>query len=137
MIQFESKHMSTKKDSRGCLSIIEGMKDIPFEIKRIYYIHSLKETDSLIRGQHAHKELQQFFIAIHGEFDIEIDDGHEKNCYHLDNPTIGYYLKPGYWRDLTNFSSDAVCLVLASDYYHESDYIRDYQEFLDWKKSHS
>ena len=129
--------VNTKEDLHGSLSIIEDLKDVPFQIRRIYYIHSLKKTDTLVRGKHAHKELHQVFIAIHGEFDLTIDDGEQSAKFHLKDPTEALYLKPGYWRELTNFSPDAVCLVLASDHYVESDYIRDYQEFINWKKSHS
>jgi hypothetical protein len=112
-------------DHRGGLGVIE--KNIPFEIKRIYFLHHIKNNQ--VRGAHAHKELEQVIVAISGSFEITIDDGFNKLTRRLDNPNEGLYMCPMLWRDIAKFSSDAVCLVLASDIYKESDYIREYEEF--------
>lgn len=117
-------------DNRGYLSVVEAEKDIPFEVKRVYYLYMVPEE---ARGAHAHKELQQLLIATSGSLHITMDDGHDKITYVLDKPWKGLLVVPGIWRTLTNFSGGAVCLVLASEHYDESDYIRDYQEFLYYK----
>ena len=119
-------------DGRGDLSFIEGGpgRHIPFEIKRIYYLYHL----NVDRGKHAHKTLSQLMLAIHGSFDVELDDGFEKKFFHLSHPNEGLWIVPGLWRELNHFSPDAVCLVLASEYFDESDYIRDYSEFLQYAK---
>lgn len=120
-------------DGRGDLSFIEGGagRHISFEIKRIYYLYNL----TVDRGKHAHKTLYQMLLAIHGSFDVTLDDGREKKVFHLSQPDGGLWIVPGLWRELTNFSPDAVCLVLASEYFDESDYIRDYDEFLRYTES--
>lgn len=115
-------------DYRGNLSIIEAQKDIPFEIKRVYYIWDNK--DNLPRGGHAHKELWEAMIALHGSCKIKIYDGKSTIDYILDKPDNVLIFPPGYWRDLVAFADDCVLLVLASDYYNESDYIRDYDEYI-------
>ncbi len=115
-------------DRRGNLSFIEGKKHIPFEIKRIYYIYDIPGDSA--RAGHAHKNLHQLMIAISGSFDITLDDGVNKKTICLRKPYEGLYIPPMTWRDLTNFSSGSVCLVLASDYFDESDYYRDYHEFI-------
>jgi len=120
--------ITTKYDKRGNLSIIEAQKDIPFEIKRVYYIWGNK--DNLPRGGHAHKELWQAIIAMHGSCKIKIYDGKSTNDYILNKPDNVLIFPPGYWRDLVAFADDCVLLVLASDYYNESDYIRDYDEYI-------
>jgi len=120
--------ITTKYDKRGNLSIIEAQKDIPFEIKRVYYIWGNK--DNLPRGGHAHKELWQAIIAMHGSCKIKIYDGKSTNDYILNKPDNVLIFPPGYWRDLVAFEDDCVLLVLASDYYNESDYIRDYDEYI-------
>ncbi|MDD3460329.1 MAG: FdtA/QdtA family cupin domain-containing protein [Mesotoga sp.] len=122
----------TKYDKRGNLSIIEAEKDIPFEIKRVYYIWDNK--DNLPRGGHAHKELWEAMIALHGACKIKIDDGKSKVDYILSKPDKVLIFPPGYWRDLVAFADDCVLLVLASEYYDESDYIRDYEEYLKYIK---
>ena len=119
-------------DSRGYLSVIEGGIDIPFEIKRIYYLYMVPEA---ARGAHAHKELQQLLVATSGSVDITLDDGHEKKTFHLDRPWKGLLVVPGLWRDLDNFSGGTVLMCLASERYDEGDYIRDYDEFLAYKNS--
>ena len=118
-------------DNRGYLSVIEGGEDIPFEIKRIYYLYMVPEA---ARGAHAHKELQQLLVATSGSVDITLDDGHEKKTFHLDRPWKGLLVVPGLWRDLDNFSGGTVLMCLASEKYDERDYIRDYDEFLEYKK---
>lgn len=118
-------------DSRGYLSVIEGDIDIPFEIKRIYYLYLVPEV---ARGAHAHKQLQQLLIATSGSVDVTMDDGINKITFHLDKPWKGLLVAPGLWRDLENFSGGAVLMCLASEKYDASDYIRDYQDFLNYKK---
>lgn len=113
-------------DQRGGLISIE--KIVPFEIKRLYYLFN--QNKDILRGRHAHKNLEQIIIPIHGSFDLIIDDGKHKSSLVMNNPKQGLYVCPMIWRDLTNFSSDAVCLVLASQCYDEADYIRNYEEFL-------
>ncbi len=122
------KEIKTICDYRGNLSIIEAQKDIPFEIKRVYYIWDNK--DNLPRGGHAHKELWQAIIAMHGSCNIKIDNGKMSQEYILNEPNQMLILIPGYWRDLVAFADDCVLLVLASDYYDESDYIRNYDEYI-------
>lgn len=117
-------------DSRGFLSVIEGGIDIPFEIRRIYYLYMVPEAS---RGAHAHKQLQQLMIATSGSVHVTLDDGRQKKTFVLDKPWKGLYVAPGLWRDLDNFSGGTVCMVLASERYEGEDYIRDYQEFLKFK----
>jgi len=116
------------EDHRGNLTFIEAKKHIPFEIKRVYYLYDV--PGGATRGGHAHKNLEQLIIAISGSFDIILDDGYQRKRIHLNRSYYGLYLPKMIWRELENFSTGAVCLVLASDYYDESDYIRDYEEFL-------
>jgi len=115
-------------DPRGNLSFIEGGQHIPFEIKRVYYLYDVPGGSD--RGAHAHKNLHQFVVAMSGSFDIVLDDGKEKRKFQLNRSYNGLYICPMMWRDLDNFSSGAVCMVLASEHYEEADYIRDYQQFL-------
>jgi hypothetical protein len=115
-------------DPRGHLSFIESNEHIPFDIKRVYYLYDIPAGDR--RGGHAHKGLHQFIFAASGSFDVVLDDGLSSKCFHLNQPGFGLYVSPMMWRDLENFSSGAVCVVLASEKYDESDYIRDYQAFL-------
>lgn len=112
----------------GDLTFIEGGRHIPFDIERIYYLYNVPK--GVISANHAHKTLDQIFIAIAGSFDVSLDNGSEKQCIHLDSPHLGLYVPPMIWRMLENFSTGAVCLVLASALYDESDYYRDYQDFL-------
>lgn len=114
-------------DPRGNLTFIEGMRHIPFDFRRVYYTYDVPGgTD---RGGHAHKELHQLMIAMSGSFDVTLDDGRNKKKYHLNRSYQGLYVCPMMWRDLDNFSSGSVCMVLASDIYKEFDYYRDYSEF--------
>ena len=115
-------------DLRGSLTFVEGGRHIPFEIKRVYYLYDV--PGGAERGGHAHKALHQLIIAMSGSFDVMLDDGREKKRFHLARSYHGLYVCPMIWRELTNFSSGSVCLVLASNLYDESDYYRDYGEFL-------
>ena len=115
---------------RGKLSFIE--KDvIPFSIKRVYYLYDVPSDGS--RGGHAHKKLNQFLIALSGSFDVIVDDGSSKKTFTLNKPNKGLYIPNGIWREMENFSAGAICLVLASDYFDESDYFRDYKRFIQFK----
>ncbi|MFN6198220.1 MAG: sugar 3,4-ketoisomerase [Aphanizomenon sp.] len=116
-------------DPRGNLTFIEGNHHIPFDIKRVYYLYDV--PGGAERGGHAHKQLQQLIIGISGSFDVILDDGHEKRRFHMSRSYYGLYLGSMIWRELDNFSSASVCMVLASTVYEESDYYRDYQEFLE------
>lgn len=118
-------------DPRGNLTVIEGNGDIPFEIKRVYYLYDVPGGES--RGAHAHKELYQLLIAANGSFSVILDDGNEKVTYNLKRPYYGLLIVPGIWRDLDDFSSGSVCLCLASEHYEADDYIRDYDEFKNIK----
>jgi len=115
-------------DPRGNLTFIEGGRHVPFEIKRVYYLYDV--PGGADRGGHAHKELHQLIIAMSGSFDVILDDGFQKQRFHLNRSYYGLYVCPMIWRELDNFSSGSVCLALASNRYDESDYYRDYQEFL-------
>lgn len=115
-------------DPRGNLSFIESGQHIPFEIRRVYYLYDVPGGSD--RGSHAHKSLHQFIVAMSGSFDVVLDDGKEKKRYHLNRSYQGLYVCPMMWRYLDNFSSGAVCMVLASSHYDADDYIRDYSEFL-------
>lgn len=123
------KHHS---DRKGNISVVENNKDIPFEVKRVYYLYDVPGGES--RGAHAHKELSQLIIAASGSFTVTLDDGNVKRTFLLNRPYQGLYVKPGIWRDLDDFSSGSVCLVLASHPYNETDYIRDYENFLNYKE---
>lgn len=113
----------------GVLSIMEGNKDIPFDIKRVYYINHLENLQS-VRGRHAHKTLQQVIFCINGSFVLSLDDGHVKQDIHMWRDNVGVILGTGLWHEMHSFSSGCVLLVVASDYYDETDYIRDYEAFL-------
>lgn len=115
----------------GNLTSVNNTIEIPFEIDRVYYLFDVPSGES--RGGHGHKYLEQIIIAVSGSFTVTIDDGKRKRSFLLNKPNIGLYMKPGIWRDLSDFSSGATCLVLASDPYDEADYIRDYKEFLNYK----
>lgn len=115
-------------DTRGCLSVVESNRGIPFDIKRIYYLYNIPAGKT--RAAHGHLSLHQLMIAINGSFNVLLDDGSEKREIKLNKPSQGLYICPLIWRDLYNFSDDAVCMVLASEFYDEADYFRNYQDFL-------
>lgn len=115
-------------DNRGQLVSLEEHKDIPFEIKRVYYMYDTKE--GVRRGFHAHRTLEQILICIHGSCKVMLDNGIEKKIISLEKPYEGLYVAKDMWREMYDFSSDAVLMVLASEYYNEEDYIRDYDTFV-------
>ena len=117
-------------DLRGNLSVAEQLKEVPFEIKRCFWMYDVPEGKG--RGGHAHKTLKQFVIAMSGSFKITLDDGKEKKTFLLDSPDKGLLIDTGVWADLTEFSRGAVCLVLASDVFREEDYLGKYEEFTDY-----
>lgn len=112
----------------GKLIALEKDKGLPFDVKRVYYIYDNKKD--VIRGKHAHRKLEQVIVCTSGSCDFILDDGEKRETVHLDNPSQGLYIKHNIWREFTNFSKDCVIMVLASEHYDESDYIRDYQTFL-------
>lgn len=113
-------------ENRGNLSVIEGTT-IPFEMKRVYYLYDVPSGAE--RGGHAHKKLQQFMVALSGSFDVVLNDGKEQKIITLNKPNVGLLIVNGIWRELQNFSSGSVCLVVASDVFEEEDYIRDFEDF--------
>ncbi len=115
----------------GNITSVNNCVDVPFSIARVYYLFDVPGGEA--RGGHAHKDLQQLVLAASGSFDLLIDDGNEKKRIHLNRPYTGLYMPPGIWRELDNFSSGSICLVLASLTYSEDDYIRDYSTFRTWK----
>jgi hypothetical protein len=115
-------------DSRGNLTFVEGGRHVPFDIKRVYYLYDV--PGGAERGGHAHKALHQLIIAMSGSFDIHLDDGYEKKTIHMNRSYYGLYVCPMIWREIDNFSSGAVCMVLASNYFEEDDYYRDYSKFI-------
>ena len=119
-------------DDRGQLVALEEYKEIPFEVRRIYYIYDTKE--GVRRGFHAHRSLEQILVCVHGSCKILLDDGREKEEVLLDKPYEGIYIANNVWREMFDFSTDAVLLVLASELYDEKDYIRDYSKFLECVK---
>lgn len=115
-------------DPRGNLTFVEGSRHVPFEIRRVFYLYDV--PGGADRGAHAHRELEQFIVAMSGSFDVVLDDGRQKKRFHLNRSYYGLYVCPMMWGFLDNFSSGSVCMVLASTLYDEADYYRDYQEFL-------
>lgn len=122
------KHHSNRK---GNLTVVENGKTLPFDVKRVYYLYDVPGGES--RGSHAHRDLEQFIVAASGSFRVTLDDGNCKRSFVLNRPYQGLYVKPGMWRDLDDFSSGAVCMVLASEVYQAEDYIRDYDEFIKYR----
>jgi len=119
------------KNDAGNITVVEKKVQIPFDVARIYYLYDVPGGES--RGGHAHKELQQLIIAASGSFDIIVDDGNVKRTFHLSRPNIGLYMPSGLWRELDNFSSGSICMVLASLVYSENDYLREYTDFIKLK----
>ena len=122
------KHHS---DRKGNLTVVENGGEFQFDVKRVYYLYDVPGGES--RGSHAHRKLEQLIIAASGSFKVTLDDGQNKETFFLNRPYQGLYVKPGMWRDLYDFSSGAVCLVLASELYDKEDYIRDYAEFIKFR----
>ena len=136
MNQIEEPHLIQLPkflDERGNLSVIEEMKDIPFKVKRAYWIYDVPGGEA--RGGHAYRENQEFIVALSGSFDVILDDGKEKQTYHLNRSYYGLYVPKGIWREMDNFSTNSLALVLSSTKYDVNDYIRDYNQFLKWKKN--
>ena len=119
-------------ERRGDITVVENDGALPFDTRRVYYLYDVPGGSS--RGSHAHKALSQLIVAASGSFQVTLDDGRLRRTFFLNRPYQGLLVRPGIWRDLDDFSSGAVCMVLASDVYKKEDYIRDYQEFLDYRK---
>ena len=119
--------------ANGNLTSVSNGIQVPFDIKRVYYLYDVPGGFS--RGGHGHLELQQLIVALSGSFDIIVDDGKVKRTFHLSRPNVGLYMPSGLWRELDNFSSGSICFVLASIEYDEKDYFRNYDKFTEWKSS--
>lgn len=128
-MNYEIMRFKVFADERGKLVPLEAEKDVPFKIKRVYYIFDTLPNE--IRGQHAHKELEQIIIAVDGACSIMLDNGHEKKTIRLNRPDEGLYVGKGMWREMQDFSYGCKLLVLASEYYNPKEYIRDYNEYLE------
>jgi dTDP-4-dehydrorhamnose 3,5-epimerase-like enzyme len=128
MVELDKHH----SDRKGNLTVVQNGETLPFDVKRVYYLYDVPGGES--RGAHAHKDLEQLIIAASGSFRVTLDDGKCKRSFFLNRPYQGLYVKPGMWRDLEDFSSGAVCMVLASEVYQKEDYIRDYEEFLKFRE---
>lgn len=119
-------------DPRGNLTFAESIRHIPFEVKRVYWVYDVPSGEN--RGGHAHKKCREFIIAVSGSFTVTLDNGHNSKTYLLNHPYQGLLVETGTWRTLNDFSSGSVCLVLASDFFEESDYIREYEDYLEYIK---
>lgn len=126
LLELPKNHMD-----KGNITAVNNFQEIPFEVNRVYYLYDVPGGEA--RGGHAHLELQQLIIAASGSFDLIIDDGKVKRTFHLARPYMGVFMPAGLWRELDNFSSGSICLVLASSPFDESDYIRDYKVFKEYK----
>ncbi|GEO03230.1 dTDP-6-deoxy-3,4-keto-hexulose isomerase [Adhaeribacter aerolatus] len=124
-------HFPKISNRAGAITPIQNKIDVPFEVKRVYYLYDIPAGES--RGAHAHQILEQVIIAASGSFDVTLDDGRNKKTVQLNRPNLGIHVLPGMWRDIYNFSSGAICLVLASELYDSSEYIRDYDSFIKYK----
>lgn len=118
-------------DRKGNLTVVQNGLTVPFDVKRVYYLYDVPGGES--RGSHAHRELSQLIVAASGSFRVVLDDGSVKRSFILNRPYQGLLVKSGIWRDLDDFSSGAVCMVLASEVYQPEDYIRDYEEFINYR----
>ena len=125
--------VTTKSDARGHLGVIEALPHAGYAFKRLYFLYGVEGEQS--RGGHAHKELRQCMLALHGSFRVVLEANGQKSEFLLDNPRKALLIPPGYWRDIDRFSKDTVCLVAASHEYDENDYIRDHASFLKWEKT--
>jgi hypothetical protein len=126
LISFDKNH-----EIKGNLTAVSNGNQIPFDVKRIYYLYDV--PGGLSRGGHAHIKLRQLVVALSGSFDITLDDGNAKRTFQLSRPNMGLLIPSGLWRELNNFSSGSICMVLASDIYEERDYIRSYADFINFK----
>ena len=124
--------LSKFQNSAGNITVLENRSNIPFIVKRIYYLYDVPGGES--RGGHAHHNLEQYIVAASGSFDVIIDDGFNKKRFFLNRPNLALHVVPGLWRKLDNFSSGSICMVLASEIYNESDYLRNYNNFKKLKK---
>lgn len=131
MLELDRHH----SDRKGNLTVVENGITLPFDVKRVYYLYDIPGGES--RGAHAHKDLEQLIIAASGSFTVTLDDGKCKRSFFLNRPYQGLYVKPGIWRDLDDFSAGAVCMVLASDVYKAEDYIRSYEDFVEFRHKDS
>ena len=127
MVELDKHH----SDRKGNLTVVENGKTLPFDVKRVYYLYDVPGGEN--RGSHAHRDLSQLIIAASGSFRVTLDDGTCKRSFFLNRPNQGLYVKPGIWRDLEDFSSGAVCMVLASEEYDSNDYIRSYEDFIKYR----
>ena len=124
-------HLPRIHNRAGNITSVENSINIPFEVKRLYYLYDIPGGES--RGGHGHKELESLIVAVSGSFDVTIDDSDNKKTVQLNRPYFGLHILPGMWRDIYNFSSGSICLVLASELYNEHDYVRSYKEFIQFK----
>ncbi len=122
-----------RSEQKGSLTVVENGVTLPFDVKRVYYLYDVPGGES--RGSHAHRDLFQLIVAASGSFNVTLSDGEAKKSFFLNHPYQGLLVAPGMWRDLFDFSSGAVCMVLASDVYKEDDYIRDYNDFLEFRRN--
>lgn len=123
--------LSKVHNDAGNITVLENNKNIPFDVKRIYYLYDVPMGAD--RGGHGHYDLQQFIVAASGSFTFELDDGYTKKEFFLNDPSKALYIMPGIWREIKNFSSGSICLVLASHEYSEEDYIRNYDDYLNYR----
>jgi len=134
MSKAEIIQLPKKEDPRGNLSIIEQLQHVPFEIRRVHWIYDVPGGKN--RGGHAYRETQEFIVALSGSFDVEIDNGNEKRTYALNRSYYGLYVPQGFWRRMTNFSTNSLALVLSSTDFSEDDYILEYEDFKVWRAKH-
>lgn len=134
-MNYSTIDFKVRGDARGCLVALEQATDIPFDIQRIYYIYNT--LYDVVRGCHAHRDLEQVVICLSGSCDFILDDSFTKETIHLDSPDKGLYLKNNIWREFTHFSEDCVIMVVANRCFDEADYIRNYDEFKNWIKNNS
>ncbi|GHB31438.1 sugar 3,4-ketoisomerase [Mongoliitalea lutea] len=134
---FDCSVLDLKKinNFNGRITAVNNLQEVPFEIKRIFYLYDIPSGVS--RGQHAHISLHQVILASTGSFDVIVDDGKMKRTFYLNQPNTALHVPPGIWAELVNFSGGSICMVLASDIYEEDDYLRDYKDFLNYKNTHN